>query len=127
MGDPLKNCGFTPDQISAALEYCDNDRDRSLGWLKKQQKGGGKIQWNAALQELLPTMPAGALKQNMTKMMQYENVPIKPKQFKNFAKNSFALQRNQQMVDEMWVAFEPLVRKKPPAGARHYIRSIIYE
>lgn len=46
MSDPLKNCGFTPQQIAAALEFCDNDRDRALSHLKKQQKGGGKLRWN---------------------------------------------------------------------------------
>ena len=111
MGDPLLRAGFTPQQVRDALEFCDNDRERALGWLKKQAKGGGKLQWNAALQAKLATMEAGPLKSALTKMLDYDNVPIKPKTFKNFCRNSFTLHRNEKLVEEMWVAFEPLVRK----------------
>eukprot|EP01050_Picozoa_sp_SAG11_P034327 SAG11_NODE_12078_length_723_cov_0.633013_1_plen_113_part_10 len=111
MPDPLKNCGFTATQVAEALEYCDNDRDRALGYLKKQQKSGGKLQWNDALRMRLETVPDGDLKWYMTKMLEYDNVPIKPKQFKNFARNSFALTRNEVMVEQIWAVFEPLVRK----------------
>ena len=112
MGDPLLRAGFTPQQVRDALEFCDNDRERALGWLKKQAKGGGKLQWNAALQAKLATMDAGPLKSALTKMLDYDNVPIKPKTFKNFCRNSFTLHRNEKLVEEMWVAFEPLVRKQ---------------
>ena len=44
MSDPLLNAGFTRQQVADALEFCDNDRERALGWLKKQKKGGGKLQ-----------------------------------------------------------------------------------
>ena len=46
MSDPLLNAGFTRQQVADALEFCDNDRERALGWLKKQKKGGGKLQWS---------------------------------------------------------------------------------
>ena len=88
---------------------------QAFSWLKKQQKGGGKLQWNDALRAKLQDMPSGQLKNVFTKMLEYNNVPIKPKTFKNFAKNSFALQRNEALVEEMWKEFEPLVRKKPAA------------
>lgn len=92
MADPLKNCGFTPQQITDALEYCDNDRDRALGYLKKQKKGGGKLSWTEKLTPVVEAMPAGhQCKVHFENMLWYDNVPIKQKQFKNFCKNSFAL------------------------------------
>ena len=36
--------------------------------------------------------------------------------WQNFCKNSFNLQRNEALVEQMWVEFEPLVRKTPPAA-----------
>ena len=69
-----------------------------------------------ALTEKMKTMPDGQLKQTFQKMLSYDNVPIKPKTFKNFCKNSFNLQRNEALVEQMWVEFEPLVRKPPPAA-----------
>ena len=64
----------------------------------------------------MKTMPEGQLKQTFQRMLSYDNVPIKPKTFKNFCKNSFNLQRNEALVEQMWVEFEPLVRKAPPAA-----------
>eukprot|EP01043_Picozoa_sp_COSAG02_P011898 COSAG02_NODE_446_length_22141_cov_17.963842_10_plen_216_part_00 len=74
------------------------------------------VRLRRALAEKMKTMPEGQLKQTFQKMLSYDNVPIKPKTFKNFCKNSFNLQRNEALVDQMWVEFEPLVRKVPPAA-----------
>merc|ERR1711871_1635675 len=112
--DALATSGFSKEEIAAALDFCDNDRAKSLQYLKKMQSGKGGVRWQDALQAALPTMTASAkVKEYLEWMLEFDNVPLKPKPFKNFAKNSMALQRDQTTVDGMWNAFEPLLKKKP--------------
>ena len=117
--DPMRLAGFSGEEIAAALEFCDNDRQKSLAWLKKKQNGKGGVRWQEALKTALPAMQAAPrVKECLTWILEYDNVPLKPKQFKNFVKNSLALQRDQATVDAMWEAFAPLVKKPPQPAAK---------
>ena len=112
--DALAKSGFSKEEIAAALDYCDNDRAKTLQYLKKQQCGKGGVKWQDALRTALPTMQAPAkVKEYLEWMLEFDNVPLKPKPFKNFCKNSMALQRDEATVEGMWTAFEPLLKKKP--------------
>jgi hypothetical protein len=62
------------------------------------------------------TAPA-KVKEYLEWMIEFDNVPLKPKPFKNFVKNSMALQRDQETVDGLWTHFEPLLKKRPAATA----------
>jgi hypothetical protein len=87
--DALAKSGFLKDEIAAALDYCDNDRAKTLQYLKKQQCGKGGVKWQDALKTALPTMTAPAkVKEYLEWMLEFDNVPLKPKPFKNFVKNS---------------------------------------
>jgi len=120
--DALAKSGFSKDEIAAALDYCDNDRAKTLQYLKKQQCGKGGVKWQDALKTALPTMKetgtcTAKVKEYLQWMIEFDNVPLKPKPFKNFVKNSMALQRDNATVEAMWEHFEPLLKKKPAQTA----------
>eukprot|EP00658_Telonema_sp_P-2_P031900 TRINITY_DN23767_c0_g1_i2.p1 TRINITY_DN23767_c0_g1~~TRINITY_DN23767_c0_g1_i2.p1 ORF type:complete len:232 (+),score=59.72 TRINITY_DN23767_c0_g1_i2:258-953(+) len=106
--DPLTKSGFSAQEIYDALDYCDNDRIKALKYLQKNKKGSGKADWRGTLYQKLEAgeVAGGDLVDALWKLWEHgeyqDNVPLKPKPFKNFVANSFNLKRNMALVEQMW-------------------------
>ena len=106
----IKMEGFTDEQIAAAVDYCDNDKVKTLKHLAKLKEKNGGYSWKPEVEKLLPGMDS-QMRSLCQKLLTYDNVPIKQKTFVNFAKNSLALMRQPQLADKMWDLIGPLLKK----------------
>jgi len=81
---------------------------------EKESGNKGQLKQDNFIDQLAKAVDVApaSLKSHFTKLMEFNNVPRKPKPFKNFAKNSLKLW-NDKVLDEMWAVIEE-VTKKPP-------------
>jgi hypothetical protein len=108
--------GFTDEEIAKAVDYCDNDKVKTMKHLAKLKEKGAGYNWKPEVEKILPGMDA-QMKGLCQKLLAYDNVPIKQKTFVNFAKNSLALMRQPQLADKMWELIGPLLKKPETASA----------
>jgi hypothetical protein len=106
----IKMEGFTDEDIAKAVDYCDNDKVKTLKYLAKLKEKGGGYNWKPEVEKLLPGMDA-QMRGLCQKLLTYDNVPIKQKTFVNFAKNSLALMRQPQLAEKMWDMIGSVLKK----------------
>jgi len=112
--DALTESGFSQEEILKALDEADNDRVRALKLLQKKRRP--TLDWKSRMEEKVQHLGPGMLKDSLSKMLSYDNVPLKKeKAFVNFALNSFALRHHPQVAHQMWQAFQECI--KPPEEA----------
>ena len=115
----IKMEGFTDEDIAKAVDYCDNDKVKTMKYLAKLKEKGGGYNWKPEVEKLFPGMDS-QMRGLCQKLLTYDNVPIKQKTFVNFAKNSLALMKQPQLADKMWDLIGPLLKKpvqEAPAAA----------
>eukprot|EP00656_Telonema_subtile_P022221 TRINITY_DN23316_c0_g1_i1.p2 TRINITY_DN23316_c0_g1~~TRINITY_DN23316_c0_g1_i1.p2 ORF type:complete len:212 (-),score=70.06 TRINITY_DN23316_c0_g1_i1:57-692(-) len=73
-----------------------------------------KLAWKALLTEYLAdeAVAEGELKDNLNRLLKYDNVPVnrKPSKFKNFVKESLALFDKTEMIEQMWQVFDAVTK-----------------
>merc|ERR1712070_654465 len=99
----------------AADEEADVGTVRVLGQAKVPQKPPRERRaWKEMLKEKLEGMEDCPCKENLEKLLGYENVPLKlkPAKFKNFVRESLALFGADMapVIDEMWEVFAVVVK-----------------
>ena len=103
--DELTRSGFSEQEIYEALDFCDNDRIKTLKYLKKKNDITKNPQALWLHQIASATSPNPTVRQALDSLRQYENIPRKEKKFRNFLSNSCGI-RDAGTATLIWQALE---------------------